>query len=109
VPDEPEARLVVLGPESTYRQNDPESIAAKGWLDESVRLRIVRVGTIDEPIGQLVSLQLPHGILSPAAQLPRQSDRRQVLRWGWAHRHATHLGLDASVLGDGNVYVALRA
>ncbi|MDQ3658839.1 MAG: ATP-binding protein, partial [Actinomycetota bacterium] len=29
VPDEPEARLVVLGPESTYRQNDPECVAAK--------------------------------------------------------------------------------
>ncbi|MBA3616052.1 MAG: hypothetical protein H0W52_08025 [Rubrobacteraceae bacterium] len=29
MPDEPEARLVVLGPESTYRQNDPECIAAK--------------------------------------------------------------------------------
>lgn len=29
VADEPEARLVVLGPESTYRQNDPECSATK--------------------------------------------------------------------------------
>jgi hypothetical protein len=29
VADEPEARLVVLGPESTYRQNDPECVASK--------------------------------------------------------------------------------
>jgi len=29
VVDEPEARLVVLGPESTYRQNDPECVASK--------------------------------------------------------------------------------
>ncbi|MDQ3318104.1 MAG: DUF499 domain-containing protein, partial [Actinomycetota bacterium] len=29
VADEPEARLVVLGPESTYRQNDPECAAGK--------------------------------------------------------------------------------
>ncbi|CAN5256261.1 Swt1 family HEPN domain-containing protein [soil metagenome] len=29
VADEPEARLVVLGPEATYRQNDPECIARK--------------------------------------------------------------------------------
>jgi predicted AAA+ superfamily ATPase len=33
VADEPEARLVVLSPESTYRQNDPECAASKQVID----------------------------------------------------------------------------